>query len=81
MYRKYYSYNDMPRMVQKNEIAKCDEPKNQCKAECNRGNSPSLKLENDDIILGVIIVALLLDDCSDSSLLLALIFVFLSGLL
>lgn len=107
MYRRYYSYNDMPQMVNKNE--KCDtEHKNDCnkkeekcreihKPECEKKEEKCDKpvkccddtqqnklfgmFEVEDIILAVIILALLLDDDNDCDniLLLALVFVFLTG--
>ena len=77
MYRKYYSYNDMPTAVCKSENAvpvhKGEEPKK----EDNRFFG---KFETDDIILAVVMVMLLANDCNDKLLLLALAFVFFSGL-
>ena len=82
MYRKYYSYNDMPQLVQKKEIEKpavseCLPAQNSCREE----NKLFGKFEADDILLAVIIVALIFDDGADSTLLVALAFVFLTGLL
>ncbi len=89
MYRRYYSYNDMPQVVKK--VPKC-EPEKKELPECSReqtkecakenGNGKLLgKFELDDVILGVIILAILLDDGDDSLLLLALAIVFLTGLI
>lgn len=84
MYRRYYSYNDMPQIIsQSNEKStnteKINEPKGEelCKPQNNKifGN-----FELDDIILGVVILALLIDDGDDSVLLLALAVIFLTGL-
>ena len=81
MYRKYYSYSDMPRLIQNNEkcVEKtdpiCCENKNQDKGKFFG------RFENDDVLLAVIIVALLLDDNSDGMLIIALAAVFLSGMI
>jgi len=78
MYRRYYSMNDMPQIVKKQEA--CEEkPKPQkCEPKCETkkvlGN-----FELDDIILGIVILAILLDDADDTLLLLALFAVFFSG--
>lgn len=88
MYRRYYSYNDMPKLVAKCEkdekIHKNEEKKKECeKTEIKKCENNKIfgKFEIDDIILGVIIVAILLDDGDDSLLILALVLVFLSGIL
>lgn len=67
------------------DIHKKDEKKEECKKECRevkKCESGKLfgRFELDDIILGIIIVAILIDDGDDSPLLLALALVFLSGL-
>jgi len=97
MYRKYYSYNDMPHPI--SEHAPFPEPIPQpmaparpkpppppinCQEEtqiCNneKNNSFLGNLETDDIILGVIILMLLTNDCDDKLLLLAIAFIFFSG--
>lgn len=74
MYRRYYSYNDMPQVVQKTS----------CEKEERCENLPAKKtsakgLSTDDIILGIVILAILLDDGNDNLLLLALAAIFLSG--
>ena len=89
MYRRYYSYNDMPKLAtrceKKEEVHKCEEKKPECKNErrdvkkCDSGKLFG-RFELDDIILGVIILAILLDDGDDGLLLLALAFVFFAGL-
>ena len=90
MYRKYYSYNDMPRLVQKPQP--CEHKKEEKQAgcsdepvkECTQGEEKWKlfgKFELDDIILGIVILAILLDDSDDSPLILALAFVFLTGLI
>ena len=84
MYRKYYSYNDMPKPIY--EQQSCHEPastnvhKNDneiCKSDKN--NKLFGKFENDDIILAIVVIMLLANDCDDKLLLLALAFVFFSG--
>lgn len=77
MYRRYYSYNDMPQIVRRNEHER-EEKRERCE------NTPAKKqglagLATDDIILGIIILAILLDDGNDNILLLALAAIFLSG--
>lgn len=74
MYRKYYSYNDMPRLSPKSSAASsapCEAPQLPQKTE--KG------IQTDDIILGIIILAILLDDSNDNLLLLALAVIFLAG--
>ena len=74
MYRRYYSYNDMPKIVTKNQ---CEKPE---KCESLPAKKPAQKgFATDDIILGIIILAILLDDGNDNLLLLALAAIFLSG--
>ena len=83
MYRRYYSYNDMPQVLRHNEEKPtvlppkkepCEKP---CPPKCD--NKFLGKFETDDIILGIVILALLLDDSDDSILLLALAVIFLTG--
>ena len=74
MYRRYYSYNDMPRIVQKNEAEKPQK----CE-EVAKKTERSKSLELDDIILGIVILAILLDDGNDYALLIALAVIFLTG--
>ena len=79
MYRKYYSMNDMPKIVPQREIVpqKCEVKKYDCeKKEAGKlfGN-----FELDDVILGIVILAILLDDKDDTLLLLALFAVFFTG--
>ncbi len=90
MYRRYYSYNDMPQIVNKcdkkeDNVHNKEDKKEDCKNECREvkkcENGKLLgRFELDDVILGVIILAILLDDGDDGLLLLALAFVFLAGL-
>lgn len=86
MYRRYYSVNDMPQM----QIKSQSEPK---KEECinnlhiekknQTGDIRSFfkNLETDDIILIAIALLLLADDCDDKMLLIAIAFIFISGIL
>ena len=86
MYRKYYSYSDMPQLIRRQETEE-ERVHNEKKQEqkCMQQTQESGKLfgkfEIDDVILAVIILSLLLDDGDDSLLLIALAFVFLTGLL
>lgn len=78
MYRKFYSYNDMPVIKPSAPIPKPHkELKPQPKKE-NQQNGLFSGLENDDIILLVVFLILVLDNCEDRLLLLALGFIFFS---
>ncbi len=79
MYRRYYSMNDMPKIV-----TGCDDKPKKCEEEkCVTGKRENKKIfgnfELDDVILGIVILAILLDDGDDTLLLLALFAVFFSG--
>lgn len=82
MYRKYYSYSDMPQLI-KHEEEK-PEVHTQAAEKKNVPENPPSKFlgrfETDDVILAVIILALLSDDGDDGMLLLALAFIFLTGI-
>lgn len=82
MYRRYYSYNDMPQVIQKNEC-KPEKREEKCEGErrCEENKKILGKFEIDDVILAVVILAILLDDGDDNILLLALAAIFLSGIL
>ena len=84
MYRKYYSYSDMPQLIKhEDEKPEVHNTKNEEKKLLTEQNQPGKflgRFETDDIILAVIILALLLDDGDDSVLLLALAFIFLTGI-
>lgn len=85
MYRRYYSYNDMPQMITHNDVKQNKpEKKHEQKKEeaCKPAQNNKIlgNFELDDIILGVVILALLLDDGDDSVLLLALAVIFLTGM-
>ena len=81
MYKSYH-YNDMPKPVNTSKECISPKPASNCH---NQGNNNFFSnifgdLKNDDIILLVIIFVLLIDDCEDKLLLIALGFIFLSGL-
>lgn len=89
MYRRYYSYSDMPQLIRKDlpEEKPCEKPKAECvpctappPAQPQNGGKLFGKFETDDIILGIIILALLMDDGDDSVLLIALAIIFLTGM-
>lgn len=85
MYRRYYSYNDMPQVITHNSVKqeKINKKQDQKKVEVCKppeNNKVLGNFELDDIILGVVILALLLDDGDDSVLLLALAVIFLTGM-
>lgn len=84
MYRRYYSYSDMPQMVMHNDKPKeeCvkEEKQESCEAQGSQSNKVLGRFELDDIILGIVILALLLDDGDDSVLLIALAIIFLTGI-
>lgn len=89
MYRRYYSYSDMPQLIRKDlpeeKPEKCPKSEPVC-APCapqtqqQGGGKLFGKFETDDIILGIIILALLMDDGDDSVLLIALAIIFLTGM-
>lgn len=84
MYRKYYSYNDMPKPIyeQQPRNEQCTAPihkKEQELCESNKNNKLFGLFDNDDIILAIVIIILLGNDCDDKLLLLALAFIFFSG--
>ena len=86
MYRRYYSVNDMPQMQIK---SKCEPKKEECtenlhiekKNQTGDIRSFFKNLEADDIILIAIALLLLADDCDDKMLLVAIAFIFISGIL
>ena len=82
MYRRYYSYNDMPQILKPDKEkppappAKKEPCEKPCPPPCD--NKFLGRFETDDIILGIVILALLLDDSDDGILLLALAVIFLT---
>ena len=78
MYRRYYSMNDMPKIV-----SSCSEKSEKCEEKCAPQKCESKKIfgnfELDDVILGIVILAILLDDADDTLLLLALFAIFFTG--
>lgn len=77
MYRRYYSYNDMPVPI------KTKPPEKKQTAVQKKEPKPVPtdflgKLEADDLVLLAVIFLLLIDDCNDILLLLALGFIFIS---
>ena len=83
MYRNFYSINDMPKPI------RCDEniPEKPKKCEPTSPDTTHKKsggllsnLQIDDIILIAIILILLADGCDDNLLILAIAFVFISGM-
>ncbi len=86
MYRRYYSYSDMPQLIRHEEAPKEVHTEKKQEKPCpppqNSETGKILgKFELDDVILGVIILAILLDDADDGLLLAALAFIFLTGIL
>ena len=83
MYRSY-SYNDMPKPImhtyeEKPQKKECKEEKHDkeiCKKE-EKHNGILANLETDDLILLIVILALVIDDCDDKILLIALGFIFI----
>ena len=80
MYRSY-SYNDMPKPIthKREDVLPLPVKKEakECKNEKKKNDNTFLgSLETDDIILLIIIFALILEDCEDKLLLLALGFIF-----
>lgn len=86
MYRRYYSVNDMPHMVtnenrEQKPQKSCNEVHIERKKEENEEKKLFTRLETDDIILIAIALLLLADDCDDKMLLIAIAFVFISGII
>ena len=92
MYRRYYSYNDMPvpvNSVNRQQPIKHDERKEDKKEEIKKYNTKAQvkknhlsfleNLKSDDLVLLAVIFLLLIDDCDDIFLLIALAFIFISG--
>lgn len=76
MYRKYYSFNDMPQPVRHQQNS---EPKPQVPAVCDEQSKPAVKndgllskFEKDDLILAAVLLALIMDDCEDKLLIAAI---------
>ena len=86
MYRRYYSVNDMPQMLTREDREKktqksCEDVHIEKKSKPTDEKSFFSKLETDDIILIAIALLLLADDCDDKMLLIAIAFIFISGVL
>lgn len=86
MYRKYYSYNDMPRIPDIKEEKPKPKPIleeiNEVKVVHKKppeNNKIFNKFEIDDVLLAVVAIVLLMDECDDKLLLLAIGFIFLTG--
>ena len=77
MYRKFYSYNDMPQLAKPGKPPSPEPPVHTPPPPAE--GKLFGKFETDDIILGIVILLLLLDDCDEKLLLLAIGFVFLCG--
>lgn len=94
MYRNFYSYNDMPRPIREEtreitsspsacDVKHCEDNRENTKLPFNIMENGKIlgRFELDDVILIVIILLLLADDCDDTLLLLAIGFVFISGII
>lgn len=85
MYRNFYSINDMPKPIKHEESCEKEKEiiKKDCKdleTSCNKKGGFFDNLQLDDIILIAIILLLLADGCDDNLLILAIAFVFISGI-
>ena len=85
MYRKSYSFNDMPDRF--GETVKSTKDKNyevhnspQKKVNCSGNGKIFGQFEIDDIIIILVAALLISEDCNDKLLFLALGFVFISGI-
>lgn len=87
MYRRYYSVNNMPQINTNDRGKGCEEKKPYDDVHIKKNNQTTdiksffKNLETDDIILIAIAFLLLADDCDDKMLLLAIGFIFISGIL
>lgn len=75
MYRKFYSYNDMP-IVKKPVPAEPQKKETALTQNQDKGIFQNLK--NDDLILLAVFFILIMDNCEDRLLLLAIAFIFFS---
>lgn len=73
MYRKFYSYNDMPVIKPTPPVSSAKPDKEICKKQ---EKSFLAGFENDDLILLAVFFILIMDNCEDRLLLLALAFIF-----
>ncbi len=89
MYRNYYSYSDMPKPLKPQPLPEKQSPPPEKIHKERKDAKPLSLLENgkilgrfeiDDVILIVVVLLLLADDCDDTLLLLAIGFIFLSGI-
>lgn len=84
MYRRYYSYSDMPQLIKKDGAKELPprESKPEAPPPADDGNGKIFgKFNTDDIILAIVIVALLTDGGdNDGVLLAALAVIFLAGI-
>lgn len=88
MYRNFYSYNDMPQISHTEPISKemalnkSSKPQTKEADRVKKQNNNILSsLKTDDVILIIVAFLLISNDCDDSILLLAIAFIFLSGIL
>ena len=81
MYRRYYSVNDMPQLVNKDYQKPKEKSSNEIHTIKQKDSGFLSKLENDDIILIAIALLLLADDCDDKLLIIAIAFIFISGII
>ena len=73
MYRKYYSYNDMPDPI-KPAPKLAAPPSEPAKTECKKAEKKDtiFGFKKDDLIIAAVIVMLLVNDCDDKLLLMIL---------
>ncbi len=81
MYRSY-SYNDMPKPImhtyeKKPTKSECKEDSQKPIKKKEKNDGLLANLETDDLILLIVILALIIDDCDDKILLIALGFIFI----
>ena len=90
MYRKYYSYNDMPKPIKPTsniplstqlpaQTSACENSLAKKSCENKKKSNLLSSFENDDLILIAVLVILLLDDCDDKLLLAAIGILLLGG--
>lgn len=86
MYRNFYSYSDMPKMIRPDTPKKPPPvpapPKKEQNLPAITENGKLFgKFELDDVILITVALLLFADDCDDTLLMLAIAFVFISGII
>ncbi len=71
LYRKYYSYNDMPKPIVPSPVKIKEEEVREVKKKSE--DVAKFSIEKDDIILIAVLLTLLLNNCEDKLLIIAIV--------